>query len=108
MAYPSLIRKILDLRRSVNESRDEDAKLCAAIAQLSACQVRLCGRLARLEIGESQENSEASNPCQLPFLDPSGSELACGARVAPVTMIEKEHNPHPGAALTVVLDTVTN
>ncbi len=203
MAYPSLIQKIMALRKELREANEENTLLCAALAALSEAATRMSGRIAELELekaeagirlkdisrrlasleqadavwagsqaelaGESvrlsgriaglevdgaesratraeiadrvvsleqdsgsfsvshadlaaqcvrlssrltdQElGAEHPNlpPVQAAYAAPEGHELFCGAKVAPVLLVEGGHSSHPSAAFTIVLDNLGN
>lgn len=107
MAYPPIIQKIFDLRRSLKESEEQNTRLCSVIAKLVEGNIRMCQRITMLELGRSDAEENAGLPiCMNGVFPPEGYELLCGAKVAPLTLVKKENAPHPGAAFTVILDNV--
>lgn len=78
---------------------DSDNFACAHADLAGEC-VRLADRLVQQELGAKHPNLP---PVQAAYVDPEGYDLFCGAKVAPVLMVEEGHSAHPGAAFTVVV-----
>ncbi len=57
MAYPSLIQKIMALRKELREANEENTLLCAALAALSEAATRMSGRIAELELERLRQAS---------------------------------------------------
>lgn len=104
MAYPALIQKILDLRQEMRDARNEQRILSEALVVIAEQNIRMSSRITALELGGEHTNPA---PVSSTYYDPEGYDLLCGAKVAPLTIVNEGHPTHKGAAFTVVLNEIS-
>lgn len=89
----------------MNNLENENTGFAIAHADLARECVRMSDRLVDQELGAEHPNLA---PVLSTYCDPEGYDLFCGAKVAPITIVNGGQPPHRGAALTVVLDEISN
>lgn len=99
----SLASRVEIAKRVSSLERDSNTQSEAHIDLAREC-IRMSDRLVDQELGAEHPNLA---PVLSTYCDPEGYDLFCGAKVAPLTIVNDGHPTHRGAALTVVLDEIS-
>lgn len=101
MAFPSIIRKILDLRRDADERMGQEALTAITLARNT---LALQNRIIKIELARIKGASLPPDSLQT-RMPPEGYQLG-DAVIAPVTILPDGVEAPPGAACVVKLEDI--